>query len=75
MTHSPSLFSILEESGSKYNSLDEESSVSETARPATNGDGPAIGDLQNDGHESDNSSTFSVESIEEDGECARKWNE
>ena len=57
------IFSVLDESESKYNSLDEESSTSETARPALLGDRPA--DREKD---SDNSSTFSVESLDEDGE-------
>ena len=56
-------FSVLDESESKYNSLDEESSTSETARPTLQGDRPA--DREKD---SDNSSTFSVESLDEDGE-------
>ena len=56
-------FSVLDESGSKYNSLDEESSTSETARPGLLVDCPA--DKEKD---SDNSSTFSVESLDEDGE-------
>ena len=57
------IFSVLDESESKYNSLDEESSTSETARPTLLGDRPA--DREKD---SDNSSTFSVESLDEDGE-------